>query len=146
MKRRKRKDSPLSVQEWVETWNEKEWTRYVVREARLFGWKLYHTWLSIHSAEGFPDLILLKSFGDRAFLMAVELKSMRGRLTEPQKEWLRLLAQVEGVACFVWRPKDYKKLELFLSSSSFEWLQQQSRENLREEFQAEASVDFHFSS
>jgi hypothetical protein len=32
----------------------------VTRLAKVCGWRVYHTWLSKHSAKGFPDLLLLR--------------------------------------------------------------------------------------
>jgi hypothetical protein len=74
----------------------------VERCARLFSWRAYHTYDSRRSAPGFPDLILIR--GER--LVAVELKSERGRVTEAQLAWLMDLKRA-GVEAFVWRPSDW---------------------------------------
>jgi len=75
----------------------------VMGAARLLGWSAYHTWLSRHSAPGFPDLILVRA----GRLLAVELKSATGRLSAHQEHWLGVLGAVPGVACHVWRPADW---------------------------------------
>ena len=53
--------------------------------ARLRGWEfIYHTWNSIHSPPGFPDLILLKE----GRLVVAELKVGKNNLTAEQYFWL----------------------------------------------------------
>jgi hypothetical protein len=52
---------------------------------------------------GFPDLILVR--GER--VLAVELKSERGRTTPEQEEWLAAFAGA-GVEACVWRPSDFR--------------------------------------
>jgi hypothetical protein len=39
---------------------EKQFTGQVVQLARMLGWRVYHPWLSVHSAAGFPDLVLCR--------------------------------------------------------------------------------------
>jgi len=36
---------------------EKQFAQQVVDLARLLGWQVYRTWLSVRSQAGFPDLI-----------------------------------------------------------------------------------------
>ena len=82
--------------------SERDWQAHVIKLAHLFGWRAYHTWSSIHSAAGFPDLVLLR--GTR--LAFVELKTERGRVTRAQRGWLEALGQVPGVEVYLWRPSD----------------------------------------
>jgi hypothetical protein len=84
---------------------EKQFAQQVTDLARLLGFKVYRTWISIRSPSGFPDLILVKP--GRKLILA-ELKSERGRLTEAQEVWLKLLRQVPGIEVHVWRPSDWE--------------------------------------
>lgn len=67
------------------------------------GWKTYHTHDSRRSNAGWPDLALVHP--DRARFMVRELKTMRGRVTPEQREWLDGLTAA-GVDAGVWRPMD----------------------------------------
>src|SRR5438309_854864 len=65
----------------------------VVPLAHLFGWRVYRTWLSIHSPKGFPDLVLAKSSkrtGETRLIFA-ELKTEKGQASKDQERWLDLL-------------------------------------------------------
>jgi hypothetical protein len=55
---------------------------------------------------GFPDLILVR---DRRVL-AAELKSQKGLVSEKQRVWLERL-QAAGVDTWVWRPSDLDLIE-----------------------------------
>jgi hypothetical protein len=81
---------------------ERELAAIVDRVAALFGWRRYHTWLSTHSAAGFPDEVLVR--GGR--LIFAELKSDGGKLRPEQEAWLADLEAVPGVEVHVWRPAD----------------------------------------
>lgn len=70
--------------------------------ARWYGWLPYHTHNSQRSEPGFPDLILCR--GDQ--ILAVELKSVAGRLSECQKVWLAALVTA-GVEVRIWTPEDW---------------------------------------
>ncbi|HEY8881903.1 MAG TPA: VRR-NUC domain-containing protein [Dermatophilaceae bacterium] len=73
-----------------------------IREiAVTLGWRTYHTHRSDRSEPGWPDLVLVR---DRRLLIR-ELKSMTGRVTPAQDEWLTDLA-IAGVDAGVWRPID----------------------------------------
>lgn len=85
---------------------EKDFCQQVVNLAHLMKWKVYHTWTSIHSQPGFPDLILLRG---RQIIVA-ELKSEKGSLTISQEEWLAAFRSV-GVPVYIWRPSMLKQIE-----------------------------------
>ena len=77
-----------------------------VREtAELTGWKVYKTWISIHSPAGYPDLTLANP--RRHLVLFVECKGSRGRVTQAQQDWMETLNQcgpsVKAVICW---PKD----------------------------------------
>lgn len=76
----------------------------VVQLAKVCGWATYHTFDSRRSDAGFPDLVLV-----RERLLFRELKARRGRMTEEQQEWGRLLLHA-GANWAVWRPEDFESL------------------------------------
>jgi len=77
---------------------------------RLFQWRYYHSWNSMHSPPGFPDYLLLKG----ARLLFVELKTDTGKLTIPQRDWLTALAAA-GKDVFLWRPQDFEEVRDILA-------------------------------
>jgi len=83
---------------------EKQFQSQVMSLAKVFGWRAYHPYLSIHSERGFPDLTLV-----RERIVFAELKTEKGRLTEHQEEWLGLLGSA-GAEVYVWRPSDFDAL------------------------------------
>lgn len=89
---------------------EKELLEQVRTLARMCGWLCYHTYRSVRSEPGFPDLTLVR--GRR--LLFVELKSEKGRVTEAQQQWLDALGQT-GVETYVWRPRDLDEIGRVLS-------------------------------
>lgn len=75
----------------------------VVNLARLLGYRrIYHPWTSVHSASGWPDLVLCKP----PRLIFAELKAERGRVMPAQQGWLDDLAAC-GQEVYVWRPSDW---------------------------------------
>ena len=97
---------------------EREFQDAVVQLAQLCGWWIYHTHDSRRSAPGFPDLVLAK----QGRVVFAELKSQRGRVSEPQRAWLDALAprvgQPASHAAYVWRAgneRDWRELERVLT-------------------------------
>lgn len=90
---------------------ERIWQRQVRDLAGLLGWACYHTWLSIHSDAGFPDLVLAKPGQPLIF---AELKRQSGRLTQVQRDWITILEAVPGVRVFVWKPSDWETVQAVL--------------------------------
>jgi hypothetical protein len=86
--------------------SERDLTGYVRDVARAFGWRRYHTWISKHSAAGFPDEVLVR--GER--LLFAELKREKGKLSAEQEAWLEDLRRVPGVEVYVWRPGDMDEI------------------------------------
>ena len=72
---------------------------------KFFGWRMYFSWTSLHSPGGFPDLVLVRD----SVILAVELKSEKGKLTPEQEEWLLALSKA-GVKTFIWRPSDWDNI------------------------------------
>ena len=90
----------------VEAINEREFQQQVIDLAHIFHWRVYHTWMSIHSAGGFPDLTLAR--GNR--LIFAEIKSEKGRLTLAQAEWLEILKATGKCEVYVWMPSDWPEI------------------------------------
>jgi len=84
---------------------EKAFMAQVRKAALLTGWRYYHTFNSWHSVPGFPDCVLVNV--KKCRLMFVEVKSETGKVTAEQEDWLRDLSSVDGVECYVLRPKDF---------------------------------------
>jgi hypothetical protein len=79
---------------------EHAWQSEVEELLREGGWEFIH----VRDARrqhitGFPDLFAVK--GDKA--IAIELKTVRGRITPEQARWLALL-RAAGISTYVWRP------------------------------------------
>ncbi len=89
---------------------EAEWQRIVLRIARQFGWRSYHTLNSWGSAKGFPDLVLVRP----PRLVFAELKSDKGVVKPEQEAWLTELG-ASGADTYVWRPEDYEEVVRALS-------------------------------
>ena len=94
----------------------------VIELAQRLGWLVAHQrpamtrrgWrTAIQGDAGFPDLILVRGATDRlpSSLLAVELKSDRGKTTAEQDEWLRVLG-ICGARSMVWRPSDWASGEI----------------------------------
>jgi hypothetical protein len=90
---------------------EKEFQEQVVELARLSGWRVYHTWLAVRSASGFPDLVLARP----GRLVFAELKSNRGKLTLAQEEWLQALRETGAAEVYLWRPDDWDEIVQILT-------------------------------
>jgi len=74
---------------------------------KLFGWKMYFSWTSIHSPRGFPDLVLVNPEQKRVIF--AELKREGKNPTPQQEEWLAALAACNQEV-YVWRPGDIEKI------------------------------------
>jgi hypothetical protein len=89
---------------------EKAFRQQVVQLARLRGFAVYWTWTSLHSPAGFPDLVLCRP----PRLIFAELKTDNARPTEPQKQWLDLLARCPGCETYLWRPSLWAEVDATL--------------------------------
>lgn len=85
---------------------EKEFLGMVLRYARLRGWLAIHHFDSRRSQRGFPDVLAVR--GGR--IVALELKTERGRVTEDQREWIRRLGECAGVEARIVRPSDWDEV------------------------------------
>lgn len=90
---------------------EKQFTQQIRDLARLTGWKIYHTWNSIHSEKGFPDFVMVR--GGR--LIFAELKTEDGKVTPEQQEWLDLLGASGKCEVYLWRPSNWDEIQEVLT-------------------------------
>lgn len=88
---------------------EKDWDRQLRQLTDTLGWARYHTLRSKGSTAGYPDLTLV-----RERVVWIELKTERGKLTAPQKDWLRRL-HTAGCEAYVARPSDLETLAVVLA-------------------------------
>jgi len=86
--------------------SERAFQTAVVELALVFGWSVYHPWMSVRSAAGFPDLVMVRP----PRVVFAELKTERGRVTPAQEAWLALLRACPGVEAYLWRPADWEAL------------------------------------
>jgi hypothetical protein len=83
---------------------EKQLQAAVVELAGWCGYLVYHPWLSIRSAGGFPDLTLVRRIDHGPpRLIFVELKSERGLVSARQKQWAAALLAA-GAEVYTWKP------------------------------------------
>ncbi len=90
----------------------------VVDLARRYGWRIYFTWRSEHSPEGFPDLVLVRG----ETLIFWELKrdvgprggTSHAALTPAQEAWLEDLARVRRILTGIVRPRDLERVAAIL--------------------------------
>lgn len=90
---------------------EKDFQAAVIELALALGWRCYHTYNARRSEPGFPDLTMVRD----GRLLFAELKTERGRVTRPQREWLAALSACSGVEVFVWRPGDFDEVARVLA-------------------------------
>ncbi len=77
--------------------------RHVETAARQLGYMTYHTWNSMRSEPGFPDLICLRD----GRMIVVELKRDGKNPTTVQTAWLDAFAMVEAAEVYTFRPADW---------------------------------------
>lgn len=87
---------------------EAEFQQAIKEYAMLNGWIFYHTRNSLGSDKGFPDTALVRP-GDA--LILAELKTLKGRPTPEQKDWLLSLGQVTRVETYLWKPDNWDFIE-----------------------------------
>lgn len=95
----------------------------IIELAHFYGWKCAHFrsvkvtkkdgstfWQTPVAAdgEGFPDLILVR----RNRVLAVELKSERGKPDPAQREWLHIFMLTRRVETFIWKPSQWLDLTI----------------------------------
>jgi hypothetical protein len=81
---------------------EKRLQAYVNEALQVRKWLSYHTWSSLHSKAGFPDVVALR--GDRG--ICAELKREGKNPKDAQVVWLDAFAAA-GFETYIWRPSDW---------------------------------------
>lgn len=94
---------PLPKSRDPNQWTEAELDSALREASKDAGWIRYHTYRSVRSPAGFPDLVLVRP----PEILFVELKSAKGKLTAEQETWLASLRAC-GLEVYVWRPADYE--------------------------------------
>jgi len=93
----------VDLMEIAKAMSEKDLQRSVMAMAMSYGWLHYSIpdsrWAT---SRGYPDLTMAQ----KGRIMFVELKTMKGRLSEHQERWLLALESVETNEVHVWRPSD----------------------------------------
>ncbi|RJO60353.1 MAG: VRR-NUC domain-containing protein [Dehalococcoidia bacterium] len=105
-----RRDSDIVGYTFLSQSEESFQDRYVIPLAKMFGWCYYHTHNSRHSAEGFPDLVLVRP----PRIIFAELKAKGKKPTRAQEAWLELLGSVPGVEVYDWTPDDADRIVTIL--------------------------------
>lgn len=97
---------------------ESDWQATVVELLEVLGYRTMHVrrtigkgnrWTTSTSVSGWPDLFAWRP----GRLVAIELKSQRGRVTPEQEQVLAELAEA-GVDCRMARPDDFDELHEWL--------------------------------
>lgn len=89
--------------------SEKEFQAKVIEHAISRSWLVYHTYNSVRSRAGFPDLVCVR---DR--VVFAELKTESGTLAKDQREWRDALKEA-GAEWHLWRPSDWSAIQAVLS-------------------------------
>ncbi len=91
--------------------SEKGFACQVEQLAKLLGWAVYHSFLSVRSAAGFPDYVLVRP----PRVIFAELKALGRKPTPAQEHWLGMLASCPFVEVFLWSPVDWDRIQQTLS-------------------------------
>ncbi len=86
--------------------SEREFQAQIRTLSTVLGWLDYHSWTSMHSAAGFPDMVLVKP----PRVIFAELKTENGTVSPHQQFWLDTLKQCSGVEVYLWRPSDWNTI------------------------------------
>lgn len=85
---------------------EKQFQQQIMELAVLYKWRCYHTWSSMHSAGGFPDLVMVRV----PRLIFAELKSDKGKVSIEQEAWLESLRASGKCEVYLWRPSVWESI------------------------------------
>ena len=78
----------------------------VIDLLKLGRWVYFHSWSSRHSVAGFPDIIAIR--GTR--VLAIELKSTKGKLTPAQIAWGQTFTATGKVEYYCWYSEDWDEM------------------------------------
>jgi len=93
---------------------ERDFQAMVEQAAGYLSWRCYHTHDSRRSNPGWPDLVCIKD----GKMLALELKTERGRVRPEQEVWIAELGQVPGVEARIVRPSEWDDLLVMLKGES----------------------------
>jgi hypothetical protein len=105
---------------------EGELQTYVLRTARLLGYRCYHTTYSIKSQAGFPDLVLVGRIRRRTVFAELKRQGLwptrgrvnrQGRWVDGQAEWLSDLLSA-GSEAYLWWPSDRQAIARILQDGA----------------------------
>lgn len=85
---------------------EKQFEAQIKEIAKLFDWRYYHTWRSIHSPAGYPDVCMVRL----SKIIYAELKSEKGKVSQKQQEWLDDLLATGKVEVYLWKPSQFEEI------------------------------------
>lgn len=85
---------------------EKQFEAQIKEIAKLFDWRYYHTWRSIHSPAGYPDVCMVRL----SRIIYAELKSEKGKVSQKQQEWLDDLLATGKVEVYLWKPSQFEEI------------------------------------
>jgi len=101
----------------AEAMSEKALQANVRKLATDHGWKCYCWWSSLHSPKGWPDLVCIREGGPDivgadggsytqacAEIIAIELKSERGKPPTPEQVETHRLLRLGGIPSYIFRP------------------------------------------
>ncbi len=89
--------------------SEEDWQQQIITCARANGWLAYHTYMSKHSAEGFPDLVLVKP--PRIIFWECKTERKRSQPSPEQEEWIRRLKLCRQIYADFVRPHHWDDIE-----------------------------------
>lgn len=92
----------------LETVDEKDFQRELMKMAKNNGWKCFHPKYSYKSEKGFFDVTMIR--GNRVIF--TELKTETGTQSAEQKTWMEFAQAVGGnVEYYLWRPSDWAEIQ-----------------------------------
>ena len=87
---------------------EKQFREEIRDLSKLFGWKFWFCWTSIHSPRGMTDLILLRP--PRLIFAELKTDKRSSKLSPAQAQWLWMLRKVPGIEVRIWRPRMLERI------------------------------------
>lgn len=94
---------------WAKQMTEEELQNNVIQLGKALGWRVYHTWNSLNSEPGYPDLTMFHA-GQHRILWA-ELKRENIKAIQAQVDFGALI-QASGGEFYLWRPSMWFSSEI----------------------------------
>lgn len=93
---------------------EKSMQEGILEEAKWLGYRCYHTYSSIRSEAGYPDLTIV----GHGQLFIFEIKGPRGKTSDAQFAWIEAFQDAGIVAMIVWPELYEAALELLQEAAT----------------------------